>query len=390
MGGGVRDLLLGKEPKDFDIATKATPEQVQALFRRCRLIGRRFRLAHVLVGRDLIEVATFRGQGGNDGTHHHLENGRIIRDNQFGSVEEDALRRDFTINALFLDVSEWTIRDFVGGYQDLKSGILKLIGEPETRYREDPVRLLRAARFVAKLGLQIEEKTAAPLTQLGALLHDVPAARLFEEVNKLFLTGHAEQSLRALQTHGLMRFLFPLSPLAPGGQQITEDSMLVQAMQNTDSRIRNDKPVTPAFLYAVLLWQPVYERARALQSKKVTITDALRLAGEEVMLRQIKTVAIPRRFGNVSREIWKMQPRFNNQSGRRGERLLRERKFRAAYDFLLLRAVNDPELEDLAHFWTEIQELDTGKQRQLLKIRNVNKSPRNPRRRRGGGRKKIS
>ena len=234
MGGGVRDLLLGKEPKDFDIATSATPEQVRALFRRCRLIGRRFRLAHVLVGREVIEVATFRGQGDNDGTHHHLENGRIIRDNLFGTVEEDALRRDFTINALFLDVTDWTIRDFVGGYQDLETGTLRLIGDPETRYREDPVRLLRAARFIAKLGLKVEAKTGAPLSQLGVLLHDVPPARLFEEVNKLFLTGHAEQSLIALQEHGLLRFLFPLSGLAPGGKRIVEDNMLVHAMQDTD------------------------------------------------------------------------------------------------------------------------------------------------------------
>lgn len=390
VGGGVRDLILGKEPKDFDLATSATPEQVQALFRRCRLIGRRFRLAHVLEGRDLIEVATFRGLGGNDGTHHHLENGRIIRDNQFGSVEEDAVRRDFTVNALFLDVSDWTIRDFVGGYEDLRNGVLRLIGDPETRYREDPVRLLRAARFIAKLGFEIETETGAPVTRLGGLLHDVPAARLFEEVNKLFLTGHAEKSFAALQEHGLMRFLFPQSPLQPGGDRVAVDSMLVEAMQNTDVRIRDRKPVTPAFLYAVLLWPPVRERAAALQKKSKSMTDALRHAGEEVMLKQIKTVAIPRRFGSVSREIWSMQPRFQNLRGRRGERLLRERRFRAAYDFLLLRCAVEPELVELADFWTEIQEVGQEQQRAMLQIRASNQPRRKQHRRRSGGRKRTS
>jgi len=388
VGGGVRDLLLGKKPKDFDLATSATPEQVRASFRRCRLIGRRFRLAHVLVGREMIEVATFRGQGENDGTHHHLENGRIIRDNLFGTVEEDALRRDFTINALFLDVSDWTIRDFVGGYQDLKSGTLKLIGDPQIRYREDPVRLLRAARFIAKLDLQVDAKTAAPLSQLGVLLHGVPPARLFEEVNKLFLTGHAEQSLNALQHHGLMRFLFPLSPLAPGGKRIAEDAMLIQAMQNTDSRIREKKPVTPAFLYAVLLWSAVRERAGLLKAKNVSPADALRSAGEEVMLGQIKTVAIPRRFGSVSREIWSMQPRFHNQKGRRAQRLLGERRFRAAYDFLLLRAEIEPELQDLADFWTEIQEMSPEQQHRQLQIQQSGKPRRQRNRSRRVGRVK--
>jgi poly(A) polymerase len=380
VGGGVRDLLLGKEPKDFDIATSATPEQVQATFRRCRLIGRRFRLAHVLDGREMIEVATFRGQGDNDGTHHHLEGDRIIRDNQFGTVEEDALRRDFTINALFLDVSDWTIRDFVGGYEDLKSKTLRLIGDPETRYREDPVRLLRAARFIAKLGLQVEAETEAPLDKLGVLLHDVPAARLFEEVNKLFLSGHAESSLKALQDHGLMRFLFPLSPLSDS-KKIIEDKMLQLAMQNTDSRIHERKPVTPAFLYAVLLWPPVRERVEKLQAKGSSPMDALRRAGEEVMLKQIKTVAIPRRFGSVSREIWSMQTRFRNQRGRRAERLLRERRFRAAYDFLLLRAEVDPELRDSATFWTDIQEMSPEEQRQELQIHKSGRSG-SPRRKR--------
>ena len=371
VGGGVRDLLLDKKPKDFDIATSATPEQVQSLFRRCRLIGRRFRLAHVLEGRDLIEVATFRGQGDNDGKHHHTENGRIIRDNQFGSVEEDAIRRDFTVNAMFLDVSDWSIRDYVGGYEDLAARKLKLIGDPDTRYREDPVRLLRAARFVAKLGLEIEEGTREPIVELGHLLSDVAAARLFEEVNKLFLTGHAEQSLEALQEHGLMRWLFPLNERPDGGHRIAEDVMLQLAMKNTDDRVRQSKPITPAFLYAVLLWPPVEKRVEKMMENGVSLYDALKTAGEEVMIRQVKAVAVPRRFGSVSREIWNMQPRFRKQRGRRAERLLHERRFRAAYDFLLLRAEVESGLEQLVQFWTDIQELGSAEQNRML---HINKS----------------
>ena len=354
VGGGVRDLLMGKAPKDFDVATSATPEQVHAIFPRCRLIGRRFRLAHVRKRGALIEVATFRGQSSEPGDHEKV-NGRILRDNVWGTVEEDAIRRDFTINAMFLDPVSGTIRDFVGGYADLKKKRLRLIGDPATRYREDPVRLLRAARFVAKLNVEPDPSTEAPIHDLAGLLHDVPAARLYEETCKLFLTGHASRSLAALQRFGLSSTLLPVLPRGKMPGQVQVGTLLTKALENTDSRLQENKPVTPAFLFAALLWQPVRERAADLQSHGTAEQDALMVAADEVFTAQARRTAIPRRFSAVSRQIWSMQPRFNKTSGKRWKRLLGEQRFRAAYDFLLLRAAEEPELGALAAFWTEAQ-----------------------------------
>ena len=266
VGGSVRDLLLGKIPKDFDVATSATPEEVQEVFPRCRLIGRRFRLAHVRQAGALIEVATFRGEATSDNEREDL-NGRILRDNTFGTVEEDAIRRDFTINALFLDPVSGEIRDYVGGYQDLADRRLRLIGDPETRYREDPVRLLRAARFVAKLGVEPDKDTAAPSRKLAPLLTDMPPARLFEEVCKLFLTGHALRSMEAMQRFGLSSTLFPTLKKGSGPGKVYLDPLLSKALENTDERIRESKPVTPAFLFAALLWQPVRDKVEELMER---------------------------------------------------------------------------------------------------------------------------
>jgi poly(A) polymerase len=341
-------------PKDFDVATSATPEEVQEVFPRCRLIGRRFRLAHVRKAGSLIEVATFRA-GATPGGDHELENGRILRDNVFGTVEEDALRRDFTINALFLDPVSGDIRDFVGGYQDLADRRLRLIGDPDVRYREDPVRLLRAARFEAKLGVKPDEATAEKIPKLSSLLADVPPARLFEEVNKLFLTGHGMRSMEALQRFGLSQALFPALPKGSGKGKVKIGTVLRKTLENTDYRVKNGLPVTPAFLFASLLWQPVKERSAELVAQGEADYMAILTASEEVIARQSVRTSIPRRFSAVTRQIWLMQARFAKTRGKRWKRLLYEQRFRAGYDFLLLRAEEDPSLLPLCEFWTEAQ-----------------------------------
>ena len=381
VGGSVRDLLLGKIPKDFDVATSATAEEVQAVFPRCRLIGRRFRLAHVRKGGALIEVATFRGSAAAGGDHEK-SNGRILRDNVFGTVEEDAIRRDFTINALFLDPVSGEIRDYVGGYEDLAQRRLRLIGDPEVRYREDPVRLLRAARFEAKLGVMPDESTEAPIRTMAPLLKDVPPARLFEEVCKLFLTGHGVRSMEALQRFGLSTSLFPGLKKGSGRGKIQLGVVLRKTLENTDERIRKSLPVTPAFLWAALLWQPVSDRSRALVEAGESEYNAMMSASEEVIFRQGQSTSIPRRFSAVTRQIWIMQIRFQRTRGKRWKRLLHEQRFRAAYDFLLLRAMEDPSLEPLCEFWTKAQEgMDFS--RNSLKARTDRKSrPRNRYRRR--------
>lgn len=385
MGGSVRDLLLGKVPKDYDVATDATPEEVKTVFPRARLIGRRFRLAHVHMGGTLVEVATFRGPQLNEDDDHTHRNGRILRDNVWGSLEEDAVRRDFTINALFLDPVSGDIQDFVGGYKDLSERKLRLIGDARTRYREDPVRLLRAARFVAKLGVELGEETAKPVTKMAALLNDIPPARLFEEVCKLFMTGHAARTLEALQRFQLTRALFPVLKEKGQSGKAQTGPLMDMAMKNTDERIARQKPVTPAFLLAALLWQPVRERAGVLQAEGMQEYLALGQAADEVISKQVQRTAIPRRFSIITRQIWTMQPRFNHTHGRRAKGLMNERRFRAAYDFLLLRAVEDESVKDLCDHWTEAQkgvELNTGQN-----DRRDNDNRRSPRPRRRGPRR---
>jgi len=379
----VRDLILGKAPKDFDVATSATPEEVQSVFPRCRLIGRRFRLAHVRKAGALIEVATFRGVSTSEDDDLSHENGRILRDNVFGAVEEDALRRDFTINALFLDPVSGDIRDYVGGYRDLAERRLKLIGDPEVRYREDPVRLLRAARFEAKLGVEPDEATAEPIPRMAPLLVDVPPARLFEEVTKLFLTGHALRSMEALQRFGLAQTLFPGLPKGAGPGKVRMGTVLRKTLENTDQRVRNGQPVTPAFLFAALLWDSVREAADRRRAGGEGDYVAMVEAAEEVIARQSLRTAIPRRFSAVTRHIWIMQARFGKTRGKRWKRLLYDQRFRAGYDFLLLRAAEDPSLEELCEFWTEAQ-----KGVVLPERREQEEAPRRSRPRRRGGRRR--
>ena len=357
VGGAVRDLLVGGEPKDFDVATDATPEQVKALFRNCRLIGRRFRLAHVVYGREIIEVATFRANGGDDeGDRLTDDGGRLLRDNVYGSIEHDAVRRDFTANALYYAIEDFSVRDYVGGFADVQARVLRLIGEPEARYREDPVRMLRAARLAAKLGFTIAPATAEPIARLAPLLADASPARLFEETLKMFLSGHAVASFELLEAHGLLPVLLPETAQAlQSNKSGALRRMLVQGLRNTDARVHADQPVSPAFLYAVLLW-PAYCRALALlQAQGVHAAEAQRRAADRVTLHQVARIALPRRFSQPMQEIWLLQPRFTLRLRKRVFRLLSHPRFRAAFDFLELRlAASDSHADDVA-FWREAQ-----------------------------------
>lgn len=358
VGGGVRDLLLGREPKDFDIATDAKPEQVKEVFRNCRLIGRRFRLAHVQFGREIIEVATFRaGQDDGPGNAQQTGEGMLLRDNVYGTIEQDALRRDFTVNALYYNIADFSIIDYADGVKDLEQGVLRLLGDPETRYREDPVRMLRAVRFAAKLGFRIESQTEKPIFELGGLLNDVPAARLFEEVLKLFLGGTAVGAFERLRQLGLFAELFPDTERALTElDQAFPLTLVLQGLENTDQRIREDKPVTPAFLFAVLLWEPVRQRAAELQATGEPPYQALQRAAGEVLSRQLERVSLPRRFSTPMQEIWALQSRFSNTRGKRPKRLLAHPRFRAAYDFLLLRVHAGEAEKELADWWTAFQD----------------------------------
>ncbi|MEE4376731.1 MAG: polynucleotide adenylyltransferase PcnB [Candidatus Competibacteraceae bacterium] len=394
VGGGVRDLLLGREPKDFDIGTDAHPEQVRTLFRNCRLIGRRFRLAHIQFGREIIEVATFRAQhdddqGAAESQRRLDDQGRILSDNLYGAIEEDAWRRDFTINALYYDIDNFSVLDYAGGLSDLQQGTVRLIGEPEQRYREDPVRMLRAVRFAARLGFRPHPATEAPLRKLCHLLGDIPPARLFDEVLKLFLGGYAVQTFELMRHYHLFGYLFPATERCLSRQkQHFPKTLLIHALANTDTRIAEDKPVTPAFLFAALLWEPLQEDAKYLQAQGLKEGEALQEAAERVVNAQLKHTALPRRFSLPMREIWFLQPRFAVRSGSRPGRFLLHPRFRAAYDFLLLRAACDDDLVELASWWTDFIALDeTGRK---TAVRTPGKpAPRNRSRRRRVARTKT-
>jgi poly(A) polymerase len=360
VGGAVRDLLLGGHPKDFDIATDATPEQTRALFRNCRLIGRRFRLAHVVFGREIVEVATFRGIGEAGDGDRHMVDGRIVRDNVYGSIEEDAIRRDFTINALYYDIADFSVRDYVGGIADLQQRTMRLIGDPEQRYREDPVRMLRAARLAAKLDFTLAAETEAPIAELVPLLADVAPARLFDESLKLFLSGHGLESLRRLHNLGLLGQIFPATATALAGPESARFGRLLgYTFTSTDERIRSDKPVTPAFLFAAMLWEPVRGLADRLIADGTDPAVAWTAAVDRVMHQQAARIAIPKRFAIAMEEIWSLQPRFEQRQKKRVMRLLAHPKFRAAFDFLAIRAHDEPELKSQVDWWTEAQELDS-------------------------------
>ena len=353
VGGGVRDLLLGRAPKDFDVATAARPEEVRALFPRSRLIGRRFRLAHVRSGREVFEVATFRA---NHPAEAAGPDGRLLHDNVYGAREEDAVRRDFTVNALYYDDRDGSVLDFTDGLADLRAGLIRTIGDPAARYREDPVRMLRAVRFAAKLGFRIEDGTQAPIFELAPLLEGVPAARLFEEVLKLFQGGHALRSLHGLDRYGLMPRLYPEAADSLGRDPLVR-ALLERALANTDRRIAEDKPVSPGFLLAALMWGPVRERAAALErgGRAPSRGEALAAAADAAFAAQSGRTSGPRRFTAMARDVWTMQPRLENRRPRRVDAMIAHPRFRAAYDFLCLRAEAGEPLAEQAKWWTDAQ-----------------------------------
>lgn len=380
VGGGVRDLLLGEKPKDFDVATSARPEEVKRLFRNCRLIGRRFRLAHILYGRDVIEVATFRGPHEGKPSHHAGKNdeGRIVRDNVFGSIEEDAVRRDFTVNALYYDIRDESVVDFTGGMDDLKHKVLRMIGDVDTRYREDPVRMLRAVRFAAKLNFQIEKQAHSLIFEMGDLLENIPLARLFDEAIKLFQGGYGLRCFQLIREYQLFELLFPMTEklIAEHAHNSFENraqvlAIIEQALRNTDERIAIGKSVNPAFFLAVLLWQPMLEHKKYFISQLATTNsrhemEALFYASREVIARQQAYLSIPKRLSLIIKEIWHMQPQLQHPTRKRALRTLTNKRFRAAYDFLLLRhSVGETELAPLCEWWTEIQTKSFAEQEEM-------------------------
>ncbi|AEO42083.1 polynucleotide adenylyltransferase PcnB [Xanthomonas euvesicatoria] len=356
VGGAVRDLLVGGHPKDFDVATDATPEEVKALFRNCRLIGRRFRLAHVVFGREIIEVATFRANVDDGSGDRELDNGRLVRDNVYGTIEDDAIRRDFTCNALYYAIEDFSVRDYCGGFEDVQARLMKLIGDPELRYQEDPVRMLRAVRLAAKLNFDIEAGTAEPIPRLAGLLSEAAPARLFEEILKLFLSGHGVASFEGLERYGLLGVLFPESAAAlKSNRSGALRAMVLEGLRNTDARVANDEPVSPAFLFALLLWPAFCRTLMALQAQGVQPEDAQRRAADRVTLHQLERVALPRRFSLPMQEIWLLQTRFSSRQRKLVFRTLSHPRFRAAFDFLVLRQFASPDHAADVEFWREAQ-----------------------------------
>jgi poly(A) polymerase len=358
VGGGVRDILLGLQPKDFDIATDATPEEIHKLFRNSRIIGRRFRLVHIMFGREVIEVATFRA-GHDDSCQTKAKtstHGMLVRDNVFGNLEEDAFRRDFTVNALYYTVEDFSVLDYVGGLEDLEKRQLRLIGDPVTRYREDPVRILRAIRLSCKLNLSIEKKTAAPIKELSEMLEHISPARLWEEANKLFLAGHAYKTWHDLIERGVAQHLFSATTTALNNDQSGNFAQFIdKALNSTDKRIAQMQPVTPAFLFAVFLWLPVQNETERLLKKGMVAYEASQKAASKMFDLQRETIAVPKRFSITAREIWSLQFRLFNRRKKNVDSLIAHPKFRAAYDFLVLRAGNDKQLKELADWWTDFQ-----------------------------------
>lgn len=402
VGGGVRDLLLGRQPTDFDVATDATPEEIRSLFRNCRLIGRRFRLAHVVFGRDIIEVATFRANHrpddddddeGVDDVEVH-DDGRILRDNVFGTIEEDAFRRDFTVNALYYDISHFAVLDYVDGLADLVGRRLRLIGDPAARYREDPVRMLRAARFAAKLSFEIDAGTAAPMGDLGVLLRDIPPSRLFDETLKLFQTGHAAQSLEHLRHHGLFQYLFPQSDAALDSGDELYVKLLRLALENTDRRIAEGKSVTPAFLYAVFLWPRVLTLAAEHADDGDSPAVAMQRAAARSIDEQQQFTSLPKRFAGPAREIWLLQGRLERYRGKRARKLLDHPRLRAGWDFLCLRRDAGEDLSEVCEWWAKAMAAHAGDNEPPAEIASTEGkgkqggNSRGGRRRRRGGRRR--
>ncbi len=382
VGGAVRDLLLEQKPKDFDIATDATPEEVRRLFRRSRIIGRRFRIVHVMCGRDTVEVTTFRAAGSLGGDEEDErptdESGRILEDNVFGSQAEDAARRDFTVNALYYDPLREEVHDYFNGVADCRRKTLRMIGDPATRYREDPVRMLRAARLAAKLDFRIDSATRKPVAELAGLLDNVPRARIFDEAVKLLMSGHALRGVHQLRAEGLHHGMLPLLDTILDDDQGRR--FIEAGLKNTDERIHQDKPASPGFLFACLLWPQVRRRWDAIQAGGERPIPALFLAMDEVLEAQRELLAIPRRFDGMIKEIWALQPRFEQRAGSRPFRLLEHPRFRAGYDFLLIRAESGEVPQELGDWWTAFQDADDATRKSML-VADTEAKPKRKRRR---------
>ncbi|MGI9276152.1 MAG: polynucleotide adenylyltransferase PcnB [Endozoicomonas sp.] len=387
VGGCIRDIYLGLHPKDFDVATNATPEQVRKLFRNSRIIGRRFKLVHILFGREMIEVATFRASH-NEENHsldksRHSDSGRILRDNVYGSMEDDALRRDFTVNALYYTGTDYSIIDFCGGIRDIEKQTLRLIGDPVRRYHEDPVRMLRAIRFAAKLNFKMDKGTSAPIFDLGHLLRDIPSARMFDEVLKLLQSGQGEKTFDLLREYGLLAHLFPATEQCLISDDDHTEALIRSALRSTDKRIAREKPVTPAFLFAALLWSPMQRLARDIREQGVPPIPALQQAAMTVIENQCAHTAIPKRFTMTVRDIWDMQFRLERRQKKNIDSLLAHPKFRAAYDFLVLREESGEQLNGAGQWWTELQETtEIDRDSMVHSLRNESGDGRRRRRRR--------
>ena len=379
VGGAVRDLLLGRHPKDFDIATDATPEDVRRVFRRSRIIGRRFRLVHVMFGEETVETSTFRRMIEAEDAETD-EHGRLLRDNEFGDQEQDAARRDFTANALFYDPATQEIHDFHNGYADIRANTLRVIGDPVVRYREDPVRMLRAVRLSAKLGMKLDAATAAPIFGMKELLGNVPQARLLDEMLKLLLSGHAVECVKKLREMDLHHGLLPMLDVIL--EQPMGEKFVMLALQNTDQRICEEKSVSPAFLFAALLWHEVLAAWKTHQAAGERPVVALHAAMDGVLDRQREQLSIPRRYDAIMKELWLLQPRFEQRGGQRPVRLLSQPRFRAAYDFLLLRCESGEVDADLGLWWDEFQDATDERRAEMLQPDEV---PKKRRRRKKSG-----
>jgi poly(A) polymerase len=364
VGGAVRDLLLGVKPKDFDIATDATPEQVKRLFRRAFIIGRRFQIVHVMFGQELLEVTTFRGAGSSSAPKD--EHGRVLRDNSFGPQHEDAARRDFTINAMYYDPATETVLDYHGGIADIRDKTLRIIGVPEARYREDPVRMLRVVRFAARLQFTIEPSTRAPIPVMAALIDNVPAARVFDEMLKLLMSGQALACLQELRSSGLHHGLLPLLDVVL--EQPIGMKFVTLALESTDKRIQAGKGVSPGFLFASLLWHQVLEKWTAYRAAGEAAVPALHLAADNVLDTQTENLALQRRITSDMRDIWSMQPRFERRTGKSPHKLLENPRFRAGYDFLLLRCASGELDAEIGEWWTAFYDGEAGERERLLTV----------------------
>lgn len=373
VGGSVRDLLLGIIPKDFDVATNATPAEVNHLFRNSMLIGHRFRIVHVKFNREVIEVTTFRAGeesvGPNSLSKHHArkkdKRGMIIQDNIFGDISQDAFRRDFTVNALYYNIADFSVIDFANGYADLNAKLIRLIGHPETRYKEDPIRMLRAIRFAAKLNFTIEEKTAEPIKRLGPLLKNVPSARLSEEIFKVYHNGAAQEVHRLLCQHGIFELIFPQTAQL-FKKDASEQKLIQQALENTDQRFVDQKPVMPAFLLAAMLWHPLLDSVEKFKHEGHPPLESIERAMAYVVHTQNEAIPMPKKYWQVVREIWILQYHFPRRLGPRPFRLTQHPRFRAAYDFLLIRALAGEEAIELAEWWTTFIEVDTTEKQKMV------------------------